>query len=90
VHQAIEAVKQEADVFLVGWEGEDYGEVFGETGEGGDIAGDYWEMIVRGIVVKLSDSTVIAYAQVFGGGSSGLRKCGRRRHGIACGVGCRC
>jgi hypothetical protein len=45
VHQAIEAVKQEADVFLVGWEGEDYGEVFGEAWEGGDIAGDYWKRL---------------------------------------------
>jgi hypothetical protein len=41
VHQAIQAVKQEADVLLVGWEGEDYGEVFGEAGQGGYIAGDY-------------------------------------------------
>ena len=75
---------------MVGWEGEDYGEVFGEAGEGGDIAGDYWEVNVRGVGIELFKSTVIAYAQVCGGGSSELRKCGRRRHGTACGVGCRC
>lgn len=47
MHQAIEAVKQEADVLLVGWEREDYGEVFGKAWEGGDIAGDYWEALLE-------------------------------------------
>jgi hypothetical protein len=35
---------------LVGWEREDYGEVFGEAWEGGDIAGDYWERLSEGLI----------------------------------------
>ena len=42
--QAIEAVEQKADVFLVGREGEDDGEVLWYAWDGLDVAGDHWRM----------------------------------------------
>lgn len=47
MHQHIEPVEEEGDVFLVGWEGEDDGEVVGDAWEGFDIAGDYWERVLE-------------------------------------------
>ena len=43
--QDVEAVEQEGDGFLVGWESQDDGEVLRNSREAFDIAGDYWGVV---------------------------------------------
>lgn len=44
--QRVQAIQQPGDVFLVGWQGEDYREVFWQARELGDIAGDDCDVLV--------------------------------------------
>jgi hypothetical protein len=71
VDQAIEAVEEEADVFLVGREGKDDGEVSGEAGEGFDVAGNYW----RRLLVRLV-SEVFVFMLTLGSAVVVVQDCG--------------